>query len=198
MITCNANHAAGIMRRGGVIAYPTEACFGLGCDPRDRLAVRRILTLKQRPVGAGLILVGASLEHIIPYLDSSARRLLERPLSTWPGPHTWILPASHRAPQWVTGGRDSIAVRITAMSSVRILCRQFGGAIVSTSANPHRRPPARNVRQVDLYFHGKLDAVVQGMIGGMARPSEIRDAASGTLIRAGSGESDNNREDRHS
>jgi L-threonylcarbamoyladenylate synthase len=185
MATRDMKHAAAIMRRGGVIAYPTEGCFGLGCDPRDRRAVQRILLLKNRPMSAGLILVGASLEHIQPYINASAS-LLEGPLATWPGPHTWILPASRRAPSWITGGRDSIAVRVTAMASVRLLCRFFGGAIVSTSANPHHQPPARSVRQVEFYFGGKLDGVVRGMTGGLSRPSEIRDAATGEVIRPGS------------
>jgi L-threonylcarbamoyladenylate synthase len=164
--------AARIMRRGGVVAYPAEACFGLGCDPRDRRAVYRILALKGRALNQGLILVGASLYQLKPWLDPAAESLLEGPRRTWPGP-------------WITGHRRSIAVRVTAMPAMARLCRSFGGAIVSTSANPRGMPPARTAAQVGTYFGRRLDAVVRGTTGGLANPTEIRDAAAGAVIRPG-------------
>jgi L-threonylcarbamoyladenylate synthase len=176
--------AARIMRRGGVVAYPAEACFGLGCDPRDRRAAYRILALKGRALNQGLILVGASLYQLKPWLDPAAESLLEGPRRTWPGPVTWVLPAARWAPPWITGHRRSIAVRVTAMPAMARLCRSFGGAIVSTSANPRGMPPARTAAQVGTYFGRRLDAVVRGTTGGLANPTEIRDAA-GAVIRPG-------------
>lgn len=178
--------AAAIMREGGVIAYPTEGCFGLGCDPRNQRAVYRILSLKRRSPALGLILIASSLEQLKPYLDPAADRLLAAPLATWPGPYTWVLPASRWAPRLITGGRPSIAVRITARPDARLLCRLFRGAIVSTSANPHGRPPATTPGQVRFYFGNRIDAVVPGFTARTASPSEIRDAATGSVLRSGS------------
>lgn len=173
------------MRDGGVAAYPTEACFGLGCDPRDARAVRRILSLKRRSPHQGLILAAATLVQLRPYLDPSAASLLHEPLATWPGPVTWILPASRFTPRWITGAHDSVAVRVSACRDVVSLCRAFGGAIVSTSANPHGAPPARTVHDVRRYFGRRIDALVIGRVGGLANPTEIRDAATGAVLRAG-------------
>ena len=172
------------MRAGGVIAYPAEACFGLGCDPMNRRAVYRILALKSRPPDMGLILVADSLVALRPYLAPQAMEMMGGAKSTWPGPVTWLLPASRRTPPWITGRFETIAVRVTAMPALRRLCRAFGGAIVSTSANPHGSPPARTFAQVRFYFGKRLDGVMPGMTGGLAKPSEIRDAASGAVIRA--------------
>ncbi len=173
------------MREGGVAAYPTEACFGLGCDPRNQRAVRRILALKNRSPRQGLILVAGHFAQLRPYLDASAAALLAEPLATWPGPFTWILPASRFTPRWITGDRDTIAVRVSACRDVIDLARAFGGAIVSTSANRHGAAPARTARQVRRYFGRRIDAVVFGRVGGLANPTEIRDAASGAVLRAG-------------
>ncbi len=177
--------AADALRHGGVVAYPTEACFGLGCDPRNRRAVYRILALKRRRAAQGMILVAASLAQLRPYLHAEANELLDAPLASWPGPVTWILPAARHAPAWITGGRDTLAVRVSACADVVALCRAYHGAIVSTSANPHGRPPARSVGGVHAYFHGRIDAVVRGRVGGLANPTEIRDAATGAVLRAG-------------
>ncbi len=177
--------AARVMRDGGVAAYPTEACFGLGCDPRNDRAVARILALKRRSPRQGLILAAATLVQLRPYLDPSAADLLDGPLSTWPGPVTWILPASRFTPRWITGAHDSVAVRVSACHDVVGLCHAFGGAIVSTSANPHGAPPARTVHDVRRYFGHRIDALVFGRVGGLANPTEIRDAATGAVLRAG-------------
>ena len=170
---------------GGVIAYPTEAVYGLGCDPDNREAVFRILELKSRPASAGLILIADRLERFAPYIkpvEPSARALA---LSTWPGPVTWLFPRSAAVPDWLAGVHDTIALRITAHPGCRALCEAFGGPIVSTSANPSKEEPARSAQQAHDYFEDRLCGIVEGPLGDSDQPSEIRDLATGAVIRGG-------------
>jgi L-threonylcarbamoyladenylate synthase len=172
------------LRAGGVVAYPTEAVYGLGCDPDNEQAVRRLLALKQRPLHKGLILIAADFGQLTPYLDRLPADRLSQVLATWPGPATWLLPAAKSTPTWLTGGRDSLAVRVTAHPPARALCLAWGAALVSTSANPTGRPPARSALQVRRYFGSRVDAVLAAPLGGKARPTPIRDSRSGALVRA--------------
>ncbi len=177
--------AARVLRQGGVVANPAEACFGLACDPMCRESVYRILALKRRDSAQGLILVAANLYQLTPYLGADAASLLADPIASWPGPNTWILPASARTPAWITGASNRVAVRVTAMPALAGLCRRFGGAIVSTSANPHGLPPATDIGRLRFYFGRRLEYAVRGRTGGLAKPSQIRDAATGATLRAG-------------
>lgn len=176
--------AARIIRDGGVVAYPTEAVWGLGCDPWNHAAVERILALKGRPVEKGLILIAADTAAIEPYLEglSSAERATLG--AAWPGPVTWLVPANGVAPDWITGGRDTLALRVTAHPVAAGLCRAFGGPLVSTSANPQGLPAAVSLTRVKAYFGQEVDACTPGRVGGAIRPSEIRDLRSGRIVRA--------------
>lgn len=173
------------LRQGRVIAYPTEAVYGLGCDPIDETAVRRVLELKSRPADAGLILIADRLDRFGPFIGSVENVLLDRALATWPGPVTWLFPRAAGVPDWLAGSHPTVAVRVTAHPLCRALCEAFGGAIVSTSANPRAAPPARTPEQVTEYFGDALCGTVEGQLGAGGRPSEIRDLASGEVIRTG-------------
>lgn len=152
--------------------------------PGAAAAVARIRALKGRPADKGMILVAAAPEQVRPLVDAAAVPW-DTVLATWPGPVTWVLPvAPGKVPRWITGGRDSVAIRVSAHPVVRDLCRAVG-PLVSTSANPADRPPARSVVQVAGYFRGRLDLVVPGKLGGARRPSEIRDAQGGRILREG-------------
>ncbi len=177
--------AADALMRGGVIAYPTEAVWGLGCDPRNEAAVLRLLALKQREVEKGLILVAADIAQLAPFVDLAALDAPQRDavLATWPGPHTWIVPAAADAPRWITGDHDGIAVRVSAHPVVTALCDAFGGALVSTSANPAGAPPPRTLDTFDDALLAGIDAIVPGDTGGLDRPTEIRDARTGEALR---------------
>ena len=181
----DASAAARILRSGGVIAYPTEAVWGLGCDPRDEAATLRLLALKQREVAKGLILIAAAEAQLASFTDfeslSESQRATVR--ATWPGPNTWIVPASTDAPRWITGEHDGIAVRVTAHPGVIALCVAFGGAIVSTSANRAGMPVAAAFDDLDPAVVAGVDAVLEGDTGGLERPSAIRDARSGAVLR---------------
>lgn len=170
------------LRAGGVIAYPTEAVYGLGCDPWNEDAVQALLALKQRSWTKGLILIAADFNQLQPFVKPVPAGILQRLEASWPGPVTWLLPARETVPDSLTGLHDSIAVRVTAHPLAAKLCRAFGGAIVSTSANLSGLRPARHVRQVRWQLP-QLDYVMPGSCGGADRPSRIRDALSGEILR---------------
>lgn len=170
---------------GGVIAYPTEAVYGLGCDPDNESAVGRILELKSRPASAGLILIADRLERFAPYVRPITSELRERALSVWPGPVTWLFPRAGGVPDWLAGEHDTIALRVTAHAGCRALCKAFGKPIISTSANPRADEPARSADRVAAYFPDQLCGIVEGALGGGDQPSEIRDLASGRILRQG-------------
>jgi len=175
--------AARIARSGGVIAYPTEAVFGLGCLPRDRRAVMRVLAIKQRSWRKGLILIGAELAQLERYVVLPPEPRRADVLASWPGPYTWVLDARPDAPRWITGGRASVAVRVTAHPVAAELCRTVGEALVSTSANVSRRPPHRRLLRLRRDLGAKVDYVLAGPLGGLASPTAIRDGRSGRVLR---------------
>jgi L-threonylcarbamoyladenylate synthase len=176
--------AATILRAGGVVAYPTEAVYGLGCDPRQRAAVERLRTLKRRPGLKGFILIAAHFHQLRPYV-TLPRDLASRVLASWPGPVTWVLPARLGVPSWLRGKGGGVAVRVTAHPVAAELCRRAGRALVSTSANVYRRPPARSAYGVRRTFGAAVDFVLSGPLGSLQRPTEIRDARTGKLLRPG-------------
>jgi L-threonylcarbamoyladenylate synthase len=178
--------AAALLRDGGVLAYPTEAVFGLGCDPHDRIAFERLFALKQRPSTQGVLLIAADFGQIERYIDLAAvpEGVLQQVHASWPGPHTWIFPRAATVPDWVAGSHAGIALRVSAHEPVAALCRAYGGALVSTSANPHGQPPARAAQTVADYFGDALDGLLEAPLGGQQNPTVIRDALSGAIIRA--------------
>jgi len=175
--------AADLLRAGGVLAYPTEAVFGLGCDPDNLTAFEKIFTLKQRPPEQGVLLIAASFEQIEDWIEAP-HDAIARAQATWPGPYTWIFPRSRRVPEWVAGGHSGIALRVTAHETAAALCQAFGGPIVSTSANIHGQPPARSAEECEAMFGSALDGILNGETGGLSRPTPIADAVTGAIIRA--------------
>lgn len=169
------------LRRGAILAYPTEAVYGLGCDPLNQNAVLRLLRLKQRPASKGLILAAADLEQLAPYLRLDAG-IIERCSATWPGPVTWVIPAQNWVPAWLTGEHRSLAVRVSAHPCVRQLCERFGGPIVSSSANPGGKAPALTALQARIYFGGEI-VIFTGATEGLKTVTPIYDAISGEMLR---------------
>jgi L-threonylcarbamoyladenylate synthase len=175
--------AAALIRAGGVIAYPTEAVFGLGCNPRDPVAVARLLAIKGRPPGKGLILIAADAAQLEPYLLRLDEPIAARARQAWPGPVTWLWPARPGIPQWLTGDHETLAVRVTDHPLAAQLCRE-AGPIVSTSANLAGEEPARTAEAVAERLGRRLDGILAGSVGGRERPSEIRDVMTGEIVRA--------------
>jgi L-threonylcarbamoyladenylate synthase len=172
-------HAARVLRDGGIVAYATEFCFGLGCDPMNRDAVVRLLRLKRRPVHKGLIVLAADPAQLSPYVAT----IPPPAAASWPGPHTWLVAPKPGVPGWITGRHDTIALRVTAHPQAAALCRAAGIAIVSTSANRAGETPARTAREVARRFGRRLDYILPGRVGDARAPTPIRDAVSGALVR---------------
>lgn len=182
--TLRLQFAVDALRVGGVIACPTEAVWGLSCDPFSARAVNRLLSLKDRPVEKGLILVAGDIDQLaflLQGLEPGQRRKLEL---SWPGATSWLLPHHGLVPPWVSGEHSTVAVRVTAHPIMAALCRAWGGPLVSTSANPGGSRAATELFQVVRYFGDALDGIVPGATGGAKRPSVIRDLASDRVIRA--------------
>ncbi|GIX31665.1 MAG: threonylcarbamoyl-AMP synthase [Porticoccaceae bacterium] len=177
--------AVAAMRAGGVVAYPTEAVWGLGCDPADPEAFATVLAMKRRPLEKGVILIAAEPEQLRSWLADPSPEVLGRLAAPRPVPTTWLVEAARGVPPWITGGRDRVAVRVTRHPVARALCAAFGGPVVSTSANPAGLPPARDALRVRCYFRGWPLLLVPGPLGGALRPSEIRDLKSGEVVRPG-------------
>lgn len=183
----NIDRAITVLNQGGVISYATEAVFGLGCDPDNQDAVYKLLAIKERPVEKGLILIAASFEQLVPYLDISqlSTQQLQHAFDSWPGPYTWVFPAKETRPRWLTGQFKSLAVRVSAHPQVKALCLQFGKPLVSTSANLTTLPPCRTAQEVTQQLGHRVDYVLSGEVGSQKNPSEIRDIITNQLIRAG-------------
>lgn len=175
-----------LVQAGEVIAYPTEAVYGLGCDPLQQQAVLKLLAIKQRPVEKGLILVAANYSQLLPYVDDQAIPLERRSaiFSCWPGHVSWVLPASKSAPAWITGQHTCIAVRVSAHPVVRELCLALNHPLVSTSANRAGQDAIRDLAELDTALGAELAAIVGGELGGASQPSQIRDAIQGQTLRS--------------
>ncbi len=184
MTPWHLRQAAHALHHGGIVAYPTEAVYGLGCEPLDAVAVLRLLALKKRPMDKGLILIASDFQQLAPFVQTPAPGIMRHINATWPGPVTWLLPARVDTPYWLRGAHDTLAVRVTAHLQAAALCRAFGGALVSTSANPAGRSPARHPLRVRHYFDGRLDCILSGAVYSHTKPTEIRDALTGKVIRS--------------
>jgi L-threonylcarbamoyladenylate synthase len=195
-MTWHIREAVRILGEGGVIAYPTETVFGLGCDPFNSIAVLRLLDLKQRNIEQGLILIASDFAQLEPLLMPLSATVRTRILKTWPGPVTWTLPCLPKTPAWLRGNHRSLAVRITSHPLARSLCQSWDGPLVSTSANRHGKPPATSALGVRLAFDAELDYILHGMVAGTGKPSEIRDGISGRVLRGkAANQPDSNRKD---
>jgi L-threonylcarbamoyladenylate synthase len=177
--------AAQVLKNGGVVAYPTEAVWGLGCDPWTEAAVEKILRLKNRHVNKGLILIASEVsqfESLLQDLSEQQRVLFSGKQAR---PTTWLVPDNGRAPRWIVGRHTTIALRVTKHPVAAALCDIFGGPIVSTSANPQSLPAAATGHKVEDYFGADIDFKAPGEIGEAARESEIRNLLTGGVIRPG-------------
>jgi L-threonylcarbamoyladenylate synthase len=171
------------IRSGGVVAYPTEGVWGLGCDPFNEAAVERLLTIKQRPSSKGLILISSDISYLqsrLMGLSASQWALLAASRGTFT---TWLVPHGGGIPDWISGGGERVAVRLTDHRVVEALCRAFDGLLVSTSANPAGLPAATTEAEVRAYFGDLIDVIVPGALGGENGASEIRDMVTGHVIR---------------
>ena len=175
--------AVSLLQQGQVIAYPTEAVYGLGCDPFNEAAFAELLRLKQRPLEKGVILIAGQVSQLDGLVSLDDQPWQQQVEQSWQSdtPTTWVLPATNKVPSWITGGRDTVAVRVTRHPEVKALCAQWGKPLVSTSANLSGQEPVRSVEICQQTFPDT--PVLQGELMGQAEPSQIWDAASLTRLR---------------
>ena len=171
-----------LLNQGKIIAYPTEAVYGLGCDPFNEEAVNKLKQLKDRKPSQGFILIAASWSQVQDLCEPIPDEKMKLVNETWPGPTTWIFPATKKAPQWVCSNK-TIAIRITDHPLAKALCNEFGGPIVSTSANPANKTPAKTAKEVKSYFKNTVDYILEGELGTLSNPTQIRDALTGNIFR---------------
>lgn len=183
IVTSSIHEVAECVRKGSVIAYPTEAVFGLGCDPENKAAVQKLLDIKHRPMEKGLILIASDFEQVAPFL---ANNLIVSDAQRQPNNITWVFPASTDTSELLRGKHKTLAIRVTKHPLVRQLCDQLGGPLVSTSANITGEPPCYSAQAVIEQFKNHQpapDAVLDGPTSGQMNPTEIRDAISGKILR---------------
>ncbi len=178
-------NAVECLRDGKLIAYPTEAVYGLGCDPYNKSAIHQLLGLKGRQAKAGFVLIASCFSQLEPWITELDGKLIERAMRTWPGPVTWLFPRAAHVSDYIAGTHPTIALRITAHQPSIELCDAFGSALISTSANPSAASPARSAREVADYFGENIAGILDGELGQSTKPSEIRELVSGKIIRAG-------------
>lgn len=173
------------LQQGGIVVYPTEAVWGIGCDPRNEHAVMSLLKAKQRPVEKGLILIASDYSQLIPYVNESKipEDRKAKIFNSWPGPYTWLLPVAEDTPAWITGGSELIAVRVTDHPTVIRMCNEFGGAIISTSANVTGTPTEQLLENVKQVFGNQVEVYVDEALGGNTQASTITNSLTGEVIR---------------
>lgn len=179
-----AQYAVHVLRQQGLIAHPTEAVWGLACDPFSEQAVQRLLDLKGRPKEKGLILISSNREHFSSLLAPLSPDLQQRFNEPQSRPTTWIVPdLQQQIPSWIRGQHQGVAIRVSQHPLVRLLTQAFQGPLISTSANPAGKSPAMSLMDIRKYFAGRIDYVVDGKLGGVDRPSRIIDLQSGQILR---------------
>lgn len=177
-----------LLKQGDVLAYPTEAVWGLGCDPYQQAAFEKILHLKQRPIEKGVILVAANIEQAMPFLGGLTEQQLKPLLDSWQPAQakqratTWLVPLTAAVPPWIHGQHDQVAIRVSQHPLVQALCTGLGQVLVSTSANPSSLAAAKTADEVQSYFPNL--AYLDGETDQQSQPSRIIDAVTGTIIRA--------------
>lgn len=175
--------ASHILKNSGVIAYPTETVWGLGCDPFDVSALERVIQIKRRDAHKGLILVASSIEQFDFLLAQCSESEIATMQDSWPGAVTWLVPHNNRVPQLVHGQFDTVAIRVSSHPLVQQLCKAFGGPIVSTSANFSGKPTVTSSIQARCVLGPYLDFILQGPVGLAKSPSRIIDLKTGRVIR---------------
>jgi len=179
----NITEAVDYLKKGRIIAYPTEAVYGLGCDPFNPTAVAHLRSIKNRSISKGFILIASEWQQISSWIKPINPEILDRMLQSWPGPITWVLPIVESFPRWLRGDDLSVAVRVTAHPIAHALCEAYQSPIVSTSANRESEIPIRDFQELKQEFEKEVDFFVPGALGGADRPSEIREALTGKILR---------------
>lgn len=177
----NVNDAHPILQRGGILAYPTEAIYGLGCDAFNQTAVESIYSLKEREGKKGFIVLISNWAQLTELTEAVTDEQHARISATWPGFVTWIFQAAPTLPRWLVGDQNTIAIRMSAHPTAHALAT--ASPIISTSANLSGQPPAKTAEEIQQQFTTGIDAIVQGSLGSFSQPSPIYNVQSGLRLR---------------
>lgn len=174
-------HAAHIIRHGGIIAYPTDTVYGLGCDPYNADAVEKINLIKQRPLNKYFILLASDIKQVQPLLHTTKAQ--QKLITQSDEPTSWIVNASPNAPEWLTNKSHTITIRISHSPTVQKLCSALGHPIISTSANISGRRPAKNALELYQFFYKKVDKILLANKPLTTKPSKIIRLCDNYIIR---------------
>ena len=169
------------LKSGGIIVYPTESSFGIGCDPSNFKAVKKIMVLKKRNANKNFILISASIQNTKKYIKKLTEKELKKANKKCPGPHTWIMQSKDNCPKWLTKN-DKVALRLPSFKTCQNLCASLGITIISTSANISGKKSLKKYRDVCRLFYNK-SKIMKGRIGNRSKPSTIQDLQTGKIIR---------------
>ena len=179
----DTDSAVNHLQKGEVIAYPTEAIYGFGCDPWNPDAVQKLLDIKRRSIEKGFILVADDFDKVEHLVEPISNEQLSQAFASWPGHVTWLFPAKHSSPLWLRGNHSTIAIRISAHPDIQRLCHQFNSPLISTSANRENHPPSKDTNAIQQEFQGEITCILEGKIGDKVSPSEIKDIITGKIFR---------------
>jgi L-threonylcarbamoyladenylate synthase len=175
--------AAGVIRNGGVIAFRTDTFYGLGADPLNAAAVRRIRELKGREDSKPILVLISDASELDRFISKTTEtgktgRTFQRAVELyWPGPLTLVVRARAELPAELTAGTETIGLRLPADESVRDLVRTCGGSLTATSANVSGQPPASSAVEAQSYFPEGLDMIVDGGRANSMEPSTVVDVS---------------------
>ncbi|MBL6685966.1 MAG: Sua5/YciO/YrdC/YwlC family protein [Methylophilaceae bacterium] len=167
---------------GNIILYPTESCFGIGCDPSNFFSIQKIKKIKKRNLKKNFLLIGSNMQEFKKYIIEIKNKDLKELYSKWPGPHTWVVDAKKNTSPWLSSSQKKIAIRIPSFSLCHKLTKGIGMALISTSANESGKRSIKNYRQACRFGNGRVK-IIKGVIGGMKKPSTIQDFTSKQILR---------------
>jgi len=176
--------AVNTVKLGGIIIYPTEAVFGIGCDPNNIDALKKVIDIKSRDSQKGLIIVASKFEQILDYIKPLPKDIEDRLKTNWPAQTTYIFPASDILSDYLIGGNNrTVAIRVSQNKYIKKLCDLLGHPLVSTSANISGMESITSYKQAKREFQNKVDYILPGKVDINLKPSKIVDIFTSRVLR---------------
>jgi L-threonylcarbamoyladenylate synthase len=154
--------AAGLLRDGRLVVYPTETFYGLAADPRSPGAVEAVFVAKGRPYRMALPLIAADRASVLACVSQLSEIAEALAAAFWPGALTLVLPASPALPQRLLGGGKTVGIRVSPHPIASALAAAFGGAIVATSANRSGQPAPMSAQDIEPWLEEHIALVLDG------------------------------------
>jgi L-threonylcarbamoyladenylate synthase len=170
-------YAARTISNGGLIAFRTDTFYGLGADPLNPHAIRKIRDLKSREEAKPILLLISDYDKVARFITKPSELFLSIASQHWPGPITLVSNARPELPEELTAGSGTIGLRLPDDDDVRALVRACGGGLTATSANPSGRLPARTAHDVKTYFAAGIDLIIDGGEATVLQPSTVFDVS---------------------